>query len=51
MRKIAQTNKKEYHTEPLSDPTEQGKQNLGDFRDLFRTKRMIHRTLVSWYSW
>jgi hypothetical protein len=51
LRKIAQVNKKEYPTEPLSDPTTQGEQKLGDFRDLFRTKKMIHRTLVSWYSW
>ncbi|KAK3740890.1 hypothetical protein QZH41_013408 [Actinostola sp. cb2023] len=51
LRHIAKVNKKEYPTEPLHDPTQDGEQKLGDIRDLFRTKKMIHRTLVSWYSW
>ncbi|KAJ7391895.1 hypothetical protein OS493_016191 [Desmophyllum pertusum] len=52
LRRIASTNKKEYPEEPLLNPNADGKvQNLGDFRDLFRTKKMLHRTLVSWYAW
>ncbi|XP_078376214.1 organic cation transporter protein-like [Oculina patagonica] len=52
LRQIATTNKKEYPEEPLLDLNAEGKvQALGDFRDLFRTKRMLHRTLVSWYAW
>jgi len=52
LREIATTNKKEYPNEPLFNPSADGKvQNLGDVRDLFRTKKMLHRTLVSWYAW
>lgn len=52
LRGIATTNKKEYPEEPLLDLRAEGKvQALGDFRDLVRTKRMLHRTLVSWYAW
>ena len=52
LRQIATTNKKEYPEEPLLDLNAEGKvQALGDFRDLFRTKTMLHRTLVSWYAW
>ena len=52
LRGIAATNKKEYPEEPLLDLHAEGKvQALGDVRDLFRTKKMLHRTLVSWYAW
>ena len=52
LRRIAATNKKTYPDEPLVDPNADGKlQDLGDVRDLFRTKKMLHRTLVSWYAW
>ena len=52
LRRIAATNKKTYPEEPLVDPNADGKlQDLGDVRDLFRTKKMLHRTLVSWYAW
>ncbi|XP_078378344.1 organic cation transporter protein-like [Oculina patagonica] len=52
LRKIAATNKKEYPEEPLSNPKAQGKvQSMGNVLDLFRTKRMTHRTLVCWYAW
>ncbi|XP_078378347.1 organic cation transporter protein-like [Oculina patagonica] len=51
-RDIAATNKKEYPEEPLYNPCAEGKvQQMGDVRDLFRTKKMLHRTLVSWYAW
>ena len=52
LRNIAATNKKEYPEEPLYNPSAEGKvQQLGDVRDLFRTKKMCHRTLISWYAW
>ena len=52
LRGIAATNKKEYPEESLLDLRAEGKvQALGDMRDLFRTKKMLHRTLVSWYAW
>ena len=52
LREIAATNKKKYPEEPLDNPCADGKvQQIGDFRDLFRTKKMVHRTLVSWYAW
>ncbi|PFX33207.1 Solute carrier family 22 member 5 [Stylophora pistillata] len=51
LRRIATTNKKTYPDEPLVNPNAEGKvQDLGDFRDLFRTKKMLHRTLVCWYA-
>ena len=52
LREIATTNKKEYPNEPLFNPSADGQvQQMGDVRDLFRTKKMLHRTLVSWYAW
>ena len=52
LRDIAATNKKKYPDEPLYNPSADGKvQKMGDFRNLFRTKKMLHRTLVSWYAW
>ncbi|XP_073236128.1 organic cation transporter protein-like [Porites lutea] len=52
LRNIATTNKKKYPEEPLYNPSADGKvQLLGDVRDLFATKKMCHRTLVSWYAW
>ena len=52
LRDIAATNKKDYPDEPLYNPSADGKvQKMGDVRDLFRTKKMLHRTLVSWYAW
>lgn len=52
LRDIAAANKKDYPEEPLYNPSADGKvQNMGDVRDLFRTKKMLHRTLVSWYAW
>ncbi|XP_022803502.1 solute carrier family 22 member 15-like [Stylophora pistillata] len=52
LREIAATNKKKYPEEPLDNPCADGKvQQIGDFRYLFRTKKMVHRTLVSWYAW
>lgn len=52
LRDIAAANKKDYPEEPLYNPSADGKvQSMGDVRDLFRTKKMLHRTLVSWYAW
>ncbi|XP_020616372.1 organic cation transporter protein-like isoform X1 [Orbicella faveolata] len=52
LRDIAAANKKEYPDELLYNPSADGKvQKMGDVRDLFRTKKMLHRTVVSWYAW
>jgi len=51
LRHIAHVNKKDYPSDPLHDPTQDGEQKMGDIRDLFRSKKMVHRTLVSWYTW
>ena len=52
LRNIAATNKKKYPEEPLCNPSADGKvQQLGDVRELFASKKMCHRTLVSWYAW
>lgn len=46
--KVAKFNKKPIPQEPLQDCE---KQRLGDLRDLFKTRAMTHKTLISWYCW
>lgn len=46
--KVAKVNGKEMPDEPLALPKQE---NLGDFRDLFSSPNMIHRTLGSWFIW
>lgn len=46
--KVAKMNGKEMPDEPLALPKQE---KLGDFRDLFSSPNMIHRTLGSWFIW
>ena len=46
--KVAKINGKEMPDEPLALPKQE---KLGDFRDLFSSPNMIHRTLGSWFIW
>ena len=48
LRKIAKVNKKKYPEEELVAYKEQ---RTGDIRDLFGSWKMVHRTLVCWFSW
>lgn len=48
LRKIATVNKKEY---PVVDLVCFEEQSRGDIRDLFRSWKTTHKTLVSWFSW
>ena len=52
LNQIARVNGKEEENEPLQEfNSEENKQRLGDFRDLFANRRMTHLTLLSWYAW
>ena len=52
LKKIAQVNGKKEPEESLEVlNSEDDKQRLGDFRDLFATRKWAHYTLLSWYSW
>ena len=46
--KVARLNKKEMPEVELKVPKEE---TLGDLRDLFSSRKMAHRTLVSWLIW
>ena len=35
----------------LKLPNDERKERLGDFRDLFSSARMTHKTLASWLMW
>ena len=48
LQKVAKFNKKPIPEEPLKNYE---KQRLGDVRDLFKSRSMTHKTLVSWYCW
>ena len=56
-RKIAQVNKKVIGEDQIAllgqtSAEESARiQRLGDIRDLFATRRLAFRTLVSWYGW
>ena len=50
LNRIAEVNGKEMPEEKLqSEPEKQIR--MGDLRDLFSTKKMAHRSLLSWYLW
>ena len=52
LRRIARVNRKEEPEEPLQVlNSEDNKQRLGDFRDLFATRKLTHYILLSWYTW
>lgn len=48
LQKVAKFNKKPIPQESLQNYE---KQRLGDLRDLFKSRSMTRRTLVSWYCW
>lgn len=48
LHKVAKFNKKPIPHEKLQDCE---KQRLGDLRDLFKSKSIAHKTLVSWFCW
>ncbi|XP_058972157.2 solute carrier family 22 member 15 [Pocillopora verrucosa] len=51
LRKVAELNGKEMPTESLELSQEEQNERLGDFRDLFVSRKMIHKTLCSWLMW
>ncbi|KAJ7383539.1 hypothetical protein OS493_027202 [Desmophyllum pertusum] len=48
LKRIAEVNGKEMPNDQLCQPE---KQRMGDLRDLFTSKKMAHKTLLSWYIW
>lgn len=48
LRKVAKCNQKPIPEEPLKGCE---RQRLGDLRDLFKSRSITHKTLVSWYCW
>ena len=53
LRDVARVNKKQYPDEPLKDPNSGRREEirLGDFRDLFSSRRFVYRTLIIWFIW
>ncbi len=48
---VARLNGKEMPDEKFDLTSDEQNERLGDFRDLFKTRRMIHKTLGSWVMW
>ncbi|KAL9979764.1 hypothetical protein ACROYT_G017474 [Oculina patagonica] len=48
---VARLNGKEMPDEKFDLTSDEQNERLGDFRDLFKTPRMIHKTLGSWVMW
>jgi len=51
LRKVAKVNGKEMPDAALKLPNDEKKERLGDFRDLFSSAKMAHKTLLSWLMW
>lgn len=49
--KVARVNGKSMPGEALLLPNDENIERLGDFRDLFMSAGMVHRTLASWLMW
>lgn len=49
LKRIAEVNRKEMPKEDLAKPDDQIR--IGDLRDLFSSKLMARKTLLSWYIW
>ncbi|XP_022805229.1 solute carrier family 22 member 15-like [Stylophora pistillata] len=49
--KVARVNGKSMPGEALHLPNDEKIERLGDFRDLFMSVGMVHRTLASWLMW
>ena len=50
-KRIADVNGKEMPKEPIHQEPEENKVRMGDLRDLFSSKKMTHKALMSWYIW
>lgn len=48
-RKMAKVNKRTMPDGELQVPDDDDR--LGDVRDLFATRKMVQKTLLSWYCW
>ena len=48
-RRMAKVNKRTMPDEDLKLPDDD--QRLGDVRDLFATRSMVQKTVLSWYCW
>ena len=51
LRNVARWNGKEMPDKNFCLSSEEENERLGDFRDLFMSPRMIHKTLGSWLMW
>lgn len=49
--KVAKVNGKEMPNDALQLPNDEKVERLGDFRDLFISAKMVHKTLASWLMW
>ncbi|XP_032240300.2 organic cation transporter protein isoform X1 [Nematostella vectensis] len=49
LRDVAAFNRKKMPDEGLLEPLNKGK--VADFRDLFRNRKMVQRTLILWFAW
>ena len=49
--KVARLNGKEMPDEALQLPNDEKVERLGDFRDLFVSAKMAHKTLACWLMW
>lgn len=49
--KVARLNGKTMPDAALQLPNDEKMERLGDFRDLFSSPKMIHKTLASWLMW
>ena len=47
-KRIAEVNGKDMPKEPIQQEPEV---RMGDLRDLFSSKKMAHKALLSWYIW
>lgn len=48
---VAKLNGKEMPEEEFYLASDEQNERLGDFRDLFKSPRLIHKTLGSWLMW
>lgn len=51
LRKVSKVNGKEMPDAALKSPNDEKTERLGDFRDLFSSAKMAHKTLLSWLMW
>ena len=49
--KVAKVNGRKMPDVILKLPNDEKKERLGDFRDLFSSAKMTHKTLASWLMW